>query len=297
MSLRILLFSFYSLLAVHAFGQRYTDVLYFNQAYSPQIRNNGKADAAIFESNLTLRIPLYMEDSSTYFLLNVSLNRTHYYFLESGETDVFGGGYSGFIFTKKWNSRFSSLSTLQIGSFSNMNDYNWSGPQYLGGGLARYAYNSKLRLGAGFLLGYRVRFVYFVPLAEVYWRIDRHWDILAVAPGNVVITYQKNHNQGIGFEYEALGNVFSINRADIDYLSESSPNFPWTYLRFGFFGDQFILENIAFRLYGGLDVARNLLAFDRTNTGIPEQQQSNFNLGKYPLKPFVNIGIFYRVRN
>lgn len=297
MSLRILLLSCLLFPSLESIAQRYSDVLYYNQAYSPKVRDGGKGDAAIFESNLTLRIPLYMDDSTTYFLFNLSLNRTHYKFAGSNQIDAFGGGYAGFIFTKDWTSKISSLMTLQVGSFSNMRDYNWSGPQYLGGGIARYQYDPSVRLGAGFLLGYRVRFIYFVPLLEVYWEINKQWDVLAVAPGNLVITYQKNRNQGLGFEYEALGNVFSINRQGIDYLSESSPRFPWTYLRFGFFGDQFLGENIAIRLYGGLDVARNLLAFDTSNLEFPESRQSIFDLGTYPLKPFINIGLFYRIRN
>ncbi|MCI4670458.1 MAG: DUF6268 family outer membrane beta-barrel protein [Bacteroidia bacterium] len=297
MTLRNCLALLLTLLAIQSIAQRYTDVIYFNQAYSPKFNKSDSANAQIFETNITLRAPLYMKDTSTILLLNISLNRTHYNFVANDQRDVFGGGYTGLILSKQWTPRLSSIQTLQVGSFSSFGDYNWSGAQYLFAGLLRYQLNPDVRLGGGIITGYRVRFFYYVPLAEIYWEINKHWDILAAAPGNFVLTYQIDSERGLGFEYEALGNVFSINRQGIDYLSESRPTFPWTYLRFGFFADRFLSQNVAIRLYGGMDVARNLLAFDQTNTRILDPVPNEYVLGNYGIKPFINFGIFYRVRN
>ncbi len=283
------------LTSIAAQAQPYSDVIYLNQGLSPLFDRSDSSNAQIFETNFTLRAPIFLKDSS-FLLFSSSFNRTYYQFLDENRSLVLGGGYLGLIYSKDWTPTWSSLSTLQVGSFSNFRDYNWSGLQYLGATILRWQYKKNLRLGVGFLAGYRVRFLVFVPLGEVKWTIDKHWSLLALAPGSAVINYQFNRMQGVGFEYEALGNVFSINRQGVDYLSESAVTFPWTYLRFGVYADQFLSENIALRLQIGGDVARNLLAFDRNNDQI-EVPREQFILGTYGWKPFLALGIYYRVRN
>ncbi|MEO0896500.1 MAG: DUF6268 family outer membrane beta-barrel protein [Bacteroidota bacterium] len=292
--LKSILISLFLLIGISTYSQNYSDVIWINQAVSPFLNNEDSSNARILETNFTLRAPLYLQDSTTFFLLNVSLNRTKYSFLQSDENRIFGGGFVGLIHFRQWNENWSSQSTLQIGSFSELNNFTWNGPQYFLGSIWTRKINEELSLGLGFLVGKRIRFNYYIPLGQIIWKPYRKWTFSGLAPGNAVINYQATPERGFGFNYIALGNAFNIRDFGVDFLSETPVNFPWTYLRFNLYYDQFFFKDLAFRIEAGWDFVRNLQAFDPVNVVIPE---TIFLTGKYPPKPFIRAGVYFRVRN
>ena len=281
-----------------AFAQNYSDIVNVN--YQLLKVNPGDYDQKAMETGLKIKLPIKLNNDKDYLMIGGRLNHfkhtTSLYPGEESKLSIVEGEMA--YFNKLKGTPWSYMLQGHAGIYSDFISPDASHWQYGGFGIGYYRLNENICFSLGIFYHMETYGPFVIPFGGIEWSISDRMFIYALFPYLINAEYKLTDRFYAGGEINFIAETYKISKTStnqiVDYVSDHTLDFPWSYMDFNAFFDFYLTKNFVVYAKPGFTYLRRLELYDANDNNINSKSLPH---GLFDLSPFVKFGLSFRFRN
>lgn len=284
--------------SLHGFAQNYSDIINLNYQLLKIYPDD--YDQRAFETGLKIKLPIQLNNDKDYLMVGGRLN--HFRLSNSlipdsqSKLSIIEGEMA--YFNKLKGTPWSFMIQGHAGVYSDFIDVDASHWQYGGFGIGYYRLNKNICFSLGIFYHMEVYGPFVIPFGGFEWSVNDRLFIYALFPYLINAEYKISNRFYLGGEINFIAETYKISQTNpnqiVDYVSDHTLDFPWSYMDFNAFFDFYITDRFVVYAKPGFTYLRRLEMYDENDNVINSKSLPS---GIFNVSPFVKFGVSYRVRN
>ena len=279
-------------------AQNYNEIINVNYQFLKV--NPDDFDQKALETGLKIKLPIRLNDHKDYLIFGGRLNHfrhtTSLFPGKETKLSIIEGDLA--YFNKIKGTPWSYMLQGHAGVYSDFikpDNRHW---QYGGYGIGYYRLNQDICFSLGIFYHMETYGPFVIPFGGIEWAVNDRFFLYALFPYLINAEYKLTNRFYTGAEINFIAETYRISQSEtnqvVDYVSDHTLDFPWSYLDINAFFDFYVTDRLVVYAKPGFTYLRRLELYDANDNLIKSKSMPH---GLFDLSPFIKFGLSYRVRN
>lgn len=280
------------------YSQNYSDIINLNYQFLKVSPDD--YDQKAFETGLKFKLPIRLNNDRDYLMVGGRLNHFRHTTLlfpgEESKLSIVEGELA--YFNKLKDTPWSFMLQGHAGIYSDFIKPDGDHWQYGGYGIGYYRLNKNICFSLGVFYHMESYGPFVIPIGGFEWSVNDRVFIYALFPYLINAEYKLSDHFYAGAEINFIAETYKISKTDsnqvVDYVSDHTLEFPWSYIDVNAFFDFYLTKHLVVYAKPGITYLRRLELYDENDNTVHSKSLPH---GLFDLSPFVKFGLSYRFRN